>query len=199
MIAKLVVCASGEGSNFEAIVEASRMGRLAADVAGLIVSRGKIGAIARAERLRIPVKQLSPKAFASVEEWDAAVRTALGVWRADWVVLAGFLTRIGPQVLAAYPGRIVNSHPSLLPKYGGAGMYGDFVHQAVVSAGERETGVTIHTIDAEYDRGRVLAQGRVEVLADDTAASLAARVKAFEVGFYPKVLNDLVTGRLPSG
>lgn len=117
-------------------------------------------------------------------------------WGGEWVVLAGYLALVGPKVLHGYPKRIVNSHPALLPKFGGEGMYGDRVHAAVLQAGERETGITVHLIDEVYDRGAILAQARVEVLADDTPSALAARVKACESAFYPKVLNDLVTGRI---
>lgn len=196
MKAKIAVLASGEGTNFEAIALAARDGRLNAEVAGLITNRAKIGAVERATRLGVPAKILPPKNFASRETWDQAVVDQLRAWQVDWVVLAGFLALIGPKMLAAYPNRIVNSHPALLPKHGGAGMYGDNVHAAVLAAGDRESGITIHTIDAEYDRGQILAQERVKVLPGDTVASLSARVKALEVALYPRVLNDLVTGRL---
>ena len=193
---KIAVFASGEGSNFEAIVQASRQGRLAADVVGLLVSRAKIGALGRASLLGVPSRILAPKAFADAGAWDAAVLGQLKTWGADWVVLAGFLSLVGPKVVSAFPGRIVNCHPALLPKYGGAGMYGVKVHAAVLAAGEREIGVTVHLVDGEYDRGRILAQERLPITAGETAASLEAKVKALENAFYPKVLNDLVTGRI---
>jgi len=98
--------------------------------------------------------------------------------------------------LTGYAGRVVNSHPALLPKYGGGGMYGDRVHQAVLDARELETGITVHLVDSVYDKGRILAQTRVPVHPGDKPSSLAERVKAAENAFYPKVLNDLVTGRI---
>jgi phosphoribosylglycinamide formyltransferase-1 len=199
MKARIVVCASGEGSNFEALVEAARSGRLAAEIVGLVTNRREIGAIRRAERLGVPVAVLAPKTFATPAEWDKAMAEQLGLWSADWVVLAGFLALVGPEVLRRFPRRVVNSHPALLPKFGGPGMYGDRVHAAVVAAGERESGVTIHVIDEIYDHGPILAQTKVEVLPDDTPERLAARVKSREVSFYPKVLNDLLTGRITSG
>ncbi len=199
MIPKIVVCASGEGTNFEAIVQASRSGQLKATVSGLLASRKNIGAFGRANLLDIPRKVLNPRDYAARSEWDRAMLQQLRAWEADWVVLAGFLVRVGPEVLSAFPHRIVNSHPSLLPKFGGEGMYGDYVHAAVVESGDEESGVTIHTIDGDYDRGQILAQGRVKVVKTDTAASLSDRVKTFEVSFYPKVLNDLVTGRITIG
>jgi phosphoribosylglycinamide formyltransferase-1 len=195
---KVAVFASGDGSNFEAIVEASRAGRLAADVVGLIANRGKIGALGRAERLGVPQAVLAPRDFATRSEWDQALVAQLQNWGVEWVALAGFLALIGPLVLRTYPGRVINSHPSLLPRHGGPGMYGEKVHAAVLAAGDRETGVTVHTIDEEYDRGRILSQLRLAVLDTDTVSSLEARVKAAEIAFYPKVLNDLVTGRIRS-
>lgn len=196
---RIVICASGEGTNFEAIVQASRSGALKAEVVGLIVSREKIGALGRAKLLDVPFKILNPRGYAARSEWDQAMVRQLRSWKADWVVLAGFLALVGPDVLSAFPGRIVNSHPALLPKFGGEGMYGDRVHAAVVASGELESGITVHTIDGEYDRGKILAQGKVKVLPGDTAVTLSDRVKAFEVSFYPKVLNDLVTGRITTG
>lgn len=198
-MAKIVVCASGEGSNFEAIVQASRMGGLRADVVGLIVNREGVGAVARASRLGVPSRVIRPKDYAARSEWNLAMVRQSQDWGADWIVLAGFLALVGPELLEAFPHRIVNSHPALLPKFGGEGMYGDRVHAAVLAAGEAETGITIHTIDGEYDRGVILAQARVPVEKSDTVDSLAERVKAREVAFYPSVLNDLVTGRITPG
>lgn len=193
---QLVVCASGDGSNFEAIVHASRSGQLQAQVAGLVASRPGVRALERAARLGVPAAVVAAKDFSSRQAWDEAMAAQLRAWKADWVVLAGYLALVGPAVLRSYPNRIVNSHPALLPRYGGAGMYGDKVHAAVLAAGEKETGITVHLIDEVYDRGRILAQERVEVLPGDSAADLAARVKSREAVFYPKVLNDLVTGRI---
>lgn len=196
MSVKIAVLASGEGTNFESIVQASHEGKLKASVAGLIVNREGVGALGRAQRLGVPAKVLSLKKFPSREAWDRSLVSQLEIWNIDWVVLAGFLALIGPEMLKRFPQRIINSHPALLPKFGGAGMYGDRVHAEVLSKSETETGVTIHSIDAEYDRGKILAQERVKVLPGDSVATLSARVKAAEVALYPRVLNDLVTGRI---
>ena len=196
MKARVAIFASGEGSGFEAMVNASRQGQLAADICGLLVNRAQAKALARAQRLSVPAAVLSPLDFSDRDLWDQAVLAQLKEWRTDWVALAGFLTLVGPAVLTAFAGRVVNSHPALLPKFGGAGMYGAKVHQAVLTAGEKVTGVTIHLVDGEYDRGRILHQAQVGVEGNDTAASLATRVKNLEHRIYPIVLNDLVTGRL---
>jgi phosphoribosylglycinamide formyltransferase-1 len=196
MNANLIVCASGEGTNFEAIVRASQDGHLAARVTGLVTNRPGIGALRRAHKLGIPFAVLNPKNFASRFDWDRAMVSQFQEWKADYVVLAGYLALIGPEVLKAFAQRVVNSHPALLPKFGGEGMYGDHVHAAVVKAGEKESGVTIHLIDEVFDRGKILAQERVVVLPNDTAETLSRRVKDLEVLLYPKVINDMVTGRL---
>lgn len=180
-------------------MNATRAGALAAHIVGLIVNRKGVGAMARAERLGVPTAVFNPREFSSIDQWDQAMVDQARLWKADWVILAGFLALIGPRMLAAFPQRIVNSHPALLPKFGGAGMYGLKVHAAVIQAREAETGITIHTIDEEYDRGSILAQEKVLVSPEDTPETLAERVKAHEVLFYPKVLNDLVTGRITIG
>ncbi len=189
---KIAVCASGEGSNFQAIVEASRRGDLRAEVVGLLTNRGKIGALGRALHLNVESRVVSPGKYKSRSAWDQAMAKQLEAWGAEWVVLAGFLALIGPKVLAKFPDLVINSHPSLLPKYGGAGMYGERVFEAVVAAGERETGVTFHLVNARFDEGRVLHQVKIPVLAGESAAQLAERVKLEENRLYPKVLNDLI-------
>lgn len=110
----------------------------------------------------------------------------------DFIVLAGFLARVPDVILQAYPQRIVNIHPSLLPKFGGKGMYGDRVHQAVLEAGEQESGITIQYINEHYDEGDIIAQYRCPVLPGDTPEELAQRVHALEYEYYPQVVERLV-------
>lgn len=191
MASKLVVCASGDGSNFEALVIASRATLLQAEIVGLICDSPKARALARAERLKIPVQIIG-------RNDDEKMLEKLREWSPDWVVLAGFLSIVGPKVLQAYKGRIVNSHPALLPKYGGKGMYGMNVHRAVIGAKEVESGVTIHLVEEGLDSGPVLAQAKVNVWPGDTAESLSERIKRKERAFYPAILNSLVTGRITS-
>lgn len=193
---KIVVLASGEGSNFEALVAAARSGLLKAEIKGLITNRAGVAALERASRLNVPSEVLDPKKFVSRDEWDAAVVKTLQGWQAEWVVLAGFLVLIGPRVLKAYPERVVNIHPALLPKFGGAGMYGMRVHQAVLEAGAAESGITVHLVDLEYDRGRILAQVKTPTAGLANPEALAERIRQLEHEHYPRVLNDLVWGRL---
>lgn len=193
---RIAILASGDGSNFEAIVKATRDGRLKAEVVGLITNRDGIEALNRARRFGIESAVIPPKLFADRAHWDHAMAEQLREWKADWVALAGFLALLGPRLLGAFPGKVINSHPALLPKYGGPGMYGDRVHAAVISANEKETGITFHLVDEIYDHGAVLVQDKIPVLQGDTAASLAARLKARENELYPQVLADLLSGRL---
>ncbi len=192
MSLRIVVCASSEGSGFEAIADACAQGKIPAQVVGLIASRAGIGAIEKAKRLNITHIILSKKDFKDELNWDDEMFKTLKIWRADWVVLAGFLSKVGPKVLQGFKNHIVNSHPSLLPSYGGAGMYGLKVHRAVLEAKEKETGVTIHLVDENYDGGFILEQARVKVLEGDTADSLQSRLKKVEHALYIRVLAKLL-------
>ena len=120
----------------------------------------------------------------------------LAEYDTDLIVLAGFINKISDPLLNAYPGKIINIHPALLPKYGGKGMYGIHVHKAVVAAGERETGITIHYIDEHYDEGTVIFQAKCPVLPSDTPEEVAAKVHALEYAHYPKVIEDLLAARI---
>lgn len=195
-IPKIAILASGEGTNFQALVEASRQGILKAEVCGLITNRSGVGALSRAQKLGVPTQILEPKKFKDREEWDRAVLKTLQGWNADWVVLAGFLVLVGPKVLSAFSDKVVNIHPALLPKFGGAGMYGLRVHQAVLKAGDSESGITVHLVNMEYDRGRILAQFKIPTAGLTKAEALAERIHQLEHEHYPRVLNDLLWGRL---
>lgn len=189
--------ASHGGSNMQAILDACHSGRLPADPALLICNNPDAAAIARARAASIPAIVLNARTHPDEAALDAAIRDALLAHRADWVALAGYMKKIGPDTLAAFPRRILNIHPALLPKFGGPGMYGIRVHQAVIAAGETTSGATIHLVDSEYDRGPILAQAKVPVLPDDTPESLAARVLQTEHLLYPDTLRRLILGEIP--
>ncbi len=188
--------ASHQGSNMQSVVEACRDGGLAADPAVLICNNRQAKVVARAKQQGIPAYVLNAKTHADPDELDRAMLDALREQACDMIVLAGFMKKIGPRVLKAFAGRIVNIHPSLLPKYGGRGMYGRRVHEAVLSSGDAVTGVTIHLVNGEYDEGRILAQCEVPVLPGDTVDTLAARVLEREHSFLVETLVEIVTGRL---
>ncbi len=190
----LGVLASGKGSNLQAILDASWQGRLSARVGMVISNNSRSGALQRARRAGVPALHLSRQTHPDADLLDRAMCDALREHDCRWVVLAGYMKKLGPRVLAHYRGRLVNVHPSLLPRHGGQGMYGDRVHQAVLASGDRVSGATIHLVTGEYDQGPILAQRQVPVCPEDTVETLAQRVLAVEHKLYVETLEALVTG-----
>lgn len=139
---------------------------------------------------------LSSKAYPEEDRLDRAILDELLERGVNLIALAGYMKKLGPETLRAFAGRIVNVHPSLLPRHGGKSMYGKLVHEAVLAAGDRETGVTVHGVDAEYDEGPILAQRRVGVLPNDTVETLAERVLALEHDLYVETLGRIASGEL---
>jgi phosphoribosylglycinamide formyltransferase-1 len=162
----------------------------------VISNNSQAEALARARQEGVPAYHVSSKTHPAPGQLDAEILRLLSRHTVELVILAGYLRKLGPQTLQRYQNRIVNIHPALLPKFGGQGMYGLAVHEAVLAAGEKETGVTIHLVDAEYDHGAILAQCRVPVLAGDTVASLAQRVLECEHRFLIETLGRIIAGEL---
>jgi phosphoribosylglycinamide formyltransferase-1 len=185
MPSRLAVLASGRGSNLQAIIE--HFDNLARERIAKVVlvasNRPDSPALLRAATASIDIAS-----FDAADDGSALLEV-LRKFRVDLVVLAGYLKRIPPQVVREYSGRIVNIHPALLPAFGGEGMYGARVHEAVIASGASESGVTVHLVDNEYDRGPVVAQWRVQVEKSDDAESLAAKVLAVEHVVYPRVIE----------
>ena len=194
--ARLVVLASGAGTLFSAIAAACESKKLSAKVLCLISDKPSAPVVEKALKRNIPAKIFQPKDYSSFEKWDKALYNLLQEYQPDWVALAGFLKKIGPAVLKAYEGRMVNIHPSLLPRHGGKGMYGRYVHEAVIQAGDKTTGAVVHLVSKEYDKGRVLDQIKISVSPKDTADSLEAKVKQKEKEFYVSVLQKLIRGEI---
>ena len=186
---RVVAFASGSGSNFEALAEYESPGRLWR-VVGLVSNRGDAGAIGRARRLGIPATVV-PTRGRDEDRLVQATLAALDALRADVVCLAGYLRLLPASVVDRFRGRILNIHPALLPKFGGRGMYGIRVHEAVLAAAEKTTGVTVHHVSEEYDRGPVLIQKELVVRGDDTPHSLASRVLREEHRLYPRAVELL--------
>lgn len=184
---KIAILASGEGTNAERIIRYFT-GHPTVNVAVIITNKAEAGVIRRAKNLQIPVEFLPASAFR-----EGKVTEVLRQYETDFVVLAGFLLRIPDDMLEAYPNRIVNIHPSLLPKFGGKGMYGSRVHEAVLTSGEKESGITIHYINEHYDEGTIILQAQCPVIEGDTPDSLASRVHQLEYEHYPKVIEQLLT------
>lgn len=186
---KIAVLASGSGSNAENIIRYFRE-KDSASVELVLTNRKDAFVLERASRLDVPAYYL-PK-----ETWQEGheVLRLLQDYKIDFVVLAGFLLRVADVILHAYPGKMINIHPSLLPKFGGKGMYGDKVHEAVLAAGECESGITIHYTNEHYDEGAIIRQVICPVLPGDTPDSLAQRVHALEYAHYPQVIEQLLAG-----
>ncbi len=193
---RLGFLASHKGSNMQAVLDACREGHLAAQPAVVISNNSESGALARARQEGIPAYHLSGHTHPGPGALDQAICAALLRHQAEVVCLAGYMKQLGPQTLSAYQGRVLNIHPALLPKFGGEGFYGGAVHQAVLAAGEQESGPTVHLVDEEYDHGPVLAQVRVPVLPGDTAETLAARVLAQEHRLYAETLQRIAKGEI---
>ena len=181
MTMRIAVAISGRGSNLEALHQALKSGA-AAEIVLIVSDRADAAGLERARQWDIPAEVLPQPADGAL--WIALLRR----YAVDLVVLAGYLKLVPANVIAAYRGRIINVHPALLPAFGGRGMYGRRVHEAVLASGARETGVTVHLVDEAYDHGATLAQARVPVLPGDTPEVLARRVLELEHRLLPAVV-----------
>ncbi len=193
---RLGFLASHGGSNMQAILDAIAAGDLPAVACVAICNNSGAQALARARGAGVPALHLSTRTHPAPGALDAAMVEAFRSHGVEVVVCAGYMRKVGDGVLAAYPRRVLNIHPALLPKHGGQGMYGLRVHQAVLAAGEAETGVTIHLVDGHYDHGPTLAQATVPVAPDDTPETLQARVLQTEHTLYPDTLRRIATGEI---
>ena len=188
---RLAALASGSGTNLQAIIDACKHGDLNAEVCVVISNNSGSRALERARSEGIPAYHISSVTHPQPDALDAAICSTLEAHDVEWVLLAGYMRLLGPATLARFRNRALNSHPALLPKFGGKGMYGSHVHQAVLDARETVTGVTIHYVDEQYDHGATLAQCQVPVLPDDTLETLEERVKERERRFWIETLSDI--------
>ncbi|QKG81097.1 phosphoribosylglycinamide formyltransferase [Tenuifilum thalassicum] len=183
----IAIFASGSGSNAEQIIKHFELRKQYGKVKLIATDNPKAFVIERAKKYSIPLY-----VFSKAELQDGSVLQHLTENNIDFIVLAGFLKMIPEEIVSAFPSRIVNIHPALLPKYGGKGMYGDRVHRAVIKAGEKFSGITIHYVNERYDEGDIVFQARCEVKDDDTVKSLATRVHELEWKYYPEVIENLI-------
>ena len=183
------VLASGSGTNLQALIDASERSELRARVALVISNNSDAGALVRARRHAIPWRHLSSRGHPDPAVLDQAIRDALLAHGADLVVLAGYMKLLGAATLSAFAGRILNIHPALLPAFGGPGMYGPRVHEAVLAAGARISGVSAHLVTARYDRGPVILQKAVSVEPGDTPQALGARILKVEHRLLPEAVR----------
>ena len=191
---RIAVLASHEGTTLQSIIDACNHGRIHGRVVAVISNNSGSGAVRRAAAAGIETFHLSSVTHSSGDSLDAAICDALQRARADVVFLAGYMKRLGPRTLATFPARILNTHPALLPKFGGHGMFGNRVFEAVLAAGESESGVSVHLVDAEYDTGAVVRQERIPVCPGDSVESLKARVQACERELVVNTLAAMASG-----
>jgi formyltetrahydrofolate-dependent phosphoribosylglycinamide formyltransferase len=188
-VKKLVFFASGSGSNFQSVIDAIKNNEISASISGLITDNSGAGALDRAKKNSIPTAVIS---FSKNSHFSTNIKNKLEEWDPDLIVLAGYLKKIPDSIVESYNNRIINIHPSLLPKYGGKGFFGRNVHRAVIENGDTISGCTVHFVNKEYDRGSIIKQKQVPVFPDDTPESLGERVLAEEHQLLPDVIKQLI-------
>jgi phosphoribosylglycinamide formyltransferase-1 len=182
---RIALFASGAGSNAENIIRYFSNSR-ELEFPVIISNRSDAGVLERAEKLSIPSFVFKKNDFEDGEVLKFLQDSAI-----DFIVLAGFLLKIPDNLLKAYPNKIINIHPALLPEFGGKGMYGSHVHEAVVAAGEKESGITIHFVNENYDEGQIIFQARCSVLPSDSPDDVADKVHALEYEHFPRVIGEV--------
>lgn len=182
----IAIFASGSGTNAENIINHFNK-KKNAKVVLVLTENPKAFVLERAAKLGIPSIQ-----FTLEELKNGSVLESLKLYCVDYIVLAGFLKLFPTEIIDAFPNRIVNIHPALLPKYGGKGMYGDRVHKAIIEAGEKESGITIHYVNTKYDEGGIIFQAKCSILETDTPETLAQKVHQLEYRYYPEILTKLI-------
>lgn len=188
----IVVFASGSGTNFQAIIDAVEAGQIDARISGLLASKPGIGALERARKHNINIQVLRPSDFDDSSAYEATLLNMLDEWQPNLIVLAGYMLKVPNSVLDRYENKIINIHPSLLPKYGGKGFYGSKVHEAVIANDEEESGCTVHYVTEIYDDGPIIDQIKVPVRDTDDPETLAARILKQEHKLLPRVIADLL-------
>jgi len=185
---RIVIFASGSGSNAENIISFFRE-KPQAEVVAVLTNKSSAKVLERCDRLEVPAFYFNKSAF---KDSNAVVQMLQGL-QTDLIVLAGFLWKIPSNLIETFPNKIINIHPALLPKYGGKGMYGDRVHQAVKENNETETGITIHYVNENYDEGAIIFQAKTNVISSDNAETIAQKVHQLEYEHFPKVIEKLLS------
>lgn len=185
---KIAIFASGSGTNAENLIKYFKDKLNLAQIVLVLTNNKNAGVINKCKKLAVPVFILNNSHFENTENLINLLKKN----KVDWIVLAGFLRKINPHLIAEFPKRIINIHPALLPKYGGKGMYGHFIHEAVVAAGEKESGITIHFVNENYDEGSIIFQVQCMLDKNENATTLAAKIHDLEQRHFPVVLEQLL-------
>lgn len=196
MRAKIAVLVSGNGTNLQAMIDAQQAGKLPADIAVVVSTRADAFALERARRAAIPAHVLLRQQYSDNASYSQAMLQLLAPYEIDLVLLAGFMSVLSDDFIAHYEGRIMNTHPSLIPAFCGPGYYGQHVHKAVLDYGVKVSGATIIFVDRGVDTGPIILQEAVPVLDDDDVESLSARVLAVEHRLYVQAVQLYLAGRL---
>jgi formyltetrahydrofolate-dependent phosphoribosylglycinamide formyltransferase len=190
---KVVILASTNGTDFQAIIDEVEAGTLKVEISGLFTNRSKCGAVSKAEKAGIPVFSFSAKGK-SREIFDAEMIEELQELKVDLIVLVGYMRILSDEFVQAFPNKIINIHPSLLPKF--AGGMDTNVHEEVLAAGEKETGCTIHFVDEKLDGGAIICQKSCKIMENETVDSLKEKVQNLEKKWYPRVIQDFADGKI---
>lgn len=193
---RIAVFASGNGTNFQALIDACASGEINGEIVALVTNKRHAYSVTRARNAKIDVLLFEPEKFGSKTLMCSKMAKALNEKNVDLVILAGYMLKLEPCMVRSFPNRIVNIHPALLPKYGGKGMYGHYVHEAVIAAQEKESGCTVHVVDEIYDHGKILAQSKVPVEPSDTPDSLAQKIHAKEHELYVSVIKKICSDEI---
>ena len=188
--------ASHGGTNLQAIMDACATGDIYGNVKVVVSNNSRSKALRRASNANIPSYHMSAITHPNTLELERSIKNVMTDHKVDLIVLAGYMKKIGSQLIEDFPKRVVNSHPALLPKYGGEGMYGDLVHAAVINAGETESGVTIHLVDQNYDQGTIIAQVKIPVAPQETVDSLREKIQTKEHSFWIETIEKIRTGEI---
>lgn len=193
---KIAVLVSGGGSNLQAIIDATENGLLNAEVGLVISNKTGVYALERAAKHHIPAKVIDHRNYFATADFSEAIAGYIKNYDIDLVCLAGFLRILDPCLIQKYPNQILNIHPALLPAFGGKGMYGHRVHEAVIASGTKFSGATVHLVTPETDGGPIVRQGILEITDDDTPDTLGAKVLAIEHQIYPEAIKLLIEERI---
>lgn len=196
MALRCAVFASGGGSNFQALIDRKNAGDLCVEFVLFIGNNSSAAAFEKARAASIPALHMAPSHFETESLYTKKLLESLEEYKVELIVLAGYMRKLPPEVVLRYHHRIVNIHPGLLPAFGGKGMYGSHVHDAVIEYGAKVSGITIHFVDEEYDHGPIIAQITVPVMDSDGSHALAERVLKVEHGNYWKAIQAIACGRI---
>lgn len=192
----IAVFASGRGTNFEALQSAIVKEKFPAQIVVVISNNSNAGALELARLFNIPAFHISRRQFSDDDTFNKKISEVLRAHNVNFVVLAGYMKKIFPELIREYRGKIINIHPALLPKFGGEGMYGMRVHEAVINAKEKFSGATVHIVDEEYDHGKIILQDIVNVAENETPETLAAKVLKIEHRILPEVVKMFAEGKI---